>query len=118
MTTVTNSPGLTQAVADMRYSVVRSVQNASPTAGQTVAMTDDSTDGTLNLTPAGLLATATVTFPSDANSRIGQVRRITSSQIVTALTLNGATILNPLAALAVNTNVAFEKTAANTWMRQ
>lgn len=94
------------------------VQTATPIAGQTMLMTDDANDGTLWLTPAGTLATLTVTLPSEANSRIGQVRRVGSSRAVTLLTFNGATtILNAIAALALNDCVEFHKVAANTWAR-
>lgn len=98
--------------------IVPVVQNAAPTAGQTVVMTDDANDGTLVLTPAGVLATLTVTLPSEANSRIGQIRRLASRQAITALTLNGATtILNGATALLLNDCFSYQKVAANTWVR-
>ena len=117
--TVVNVSGLTQAQADSRYSKARSIQAASPTTGTTVLMQDDDMDGTLVLTPAGSLLALTVTFPSDANSRIGQIRRITTTQAITTLTLNGASsILNTVTTLALGGSCAFEKIAANTWARQ
>lgn len=94
------------------------VQLASPTNGQTVAITSDSRDRTLWLTPAGVLPTLTITFPSDANTRIGQFIRIGSSQVVTLLTVNGATLLNTATTIANAGDLySFQKVAANTWAR-
>lgn len=117
MTAISTS-GVTVAQGDGRYQRGRSVQTVTPTAGQTVVMTDDSLDGSLNLTPAGLLATLTITLPSEANSRIGQERRINTTQALTALTIGGASsILNTVTTLALGGSVTFEKIAANTWIR-
>ncbi len=94
------------------------VQAASPTAGQTVVMTDSAVDGTLYLTPAGTLATLTVTLPTEVNSRIGQIRRIGTSQALTLLTIGGATtILGNVTTLALGASASFQKVAANTWIR-
>lgn len=94
------------------------VQAASPTTGQTVVMTDTPADGMLYLTPAGTLATLTVTLPTDANSAIGQVVRIATSQILTALTINGATtILGNVTTLALGGSASFQKVAASTWVK-
>jgi hypothetical protein len=117
MTAVTVS-GMSMAQGDARYRAARSIQSVSPTAGLTVQMQDDAADGSLNLSPAGLLLTLTVTLPSEANSRIGQVRRLSTTQAVTTLTVNGAaSILNNVTTLALGGTVAFEKIAANTWVR-
>lgn len=105
------TPSATAAAASPR------VQTATPTTGQTVQVTDDGLDTTLRLTPAGGLATLTVTLPTNANSRIGQIVRVTSSQAVAALTVNGATVLNAVAALVANECFGFQKLAANTWVR-
>lgn len=94
------------------------VQNASPLAGATVQMTDDDKDGTLVLQPASLLLNLNVVLPTDANSRIGQIRRIVSTQAITTLNLTGAaTILNLLSGLAVNAVVSYQKIASNKWIR-
>jgi hypothetical protein len=59
-----------------------------------------------------------VTLPTEANSRIGQVVRITTSQVLTALTINGATtIRGNVTTLALGGFVAFQKVAANLWAR-
>ena len=93
------------------------VQAATPTTGQTVVMTADARDRTLYLTPAGTLATLTVTLPADATSRVMQIARIATSQIITALTINGATtILATVTTLAIG-SVTFQKVAASTWIR-
>lgn len=95
------------------------VQAASPTTGQTVTMTDDSVDGTLYLTPAGTLLTLTVALPSNSNSRIGQIRRIVTSQIITGLTVSAAsaTILGLPTTLALGGYAAFQKVASGKWAR-
>lgn len=94
-------------------------QTASPTTGQTVVMNDNSIDGLLYLTPAGTLATLTVTLPTNANSRLGQTRRLSTTQDLTALTVNvaGGTVVNSPTTLLANSTVAFQKVATNTWMR-
>lgn len=94
------------------------IQTASPTTGQTVVFTADDKDRTLWLTPAGALAALTITFPTDGASRLGQIVRLGSSQVITALTLGGATILNTAATLASAGDMySFQKVAANTWAR-
>ncbi len=92
-------------------------QTASPTTGQTVQMNDNNLDGTLYLTPAAGLAALTITFPSDANSRIGQIRRFATNKSVAILTMAGATILNNVTALVANDCFSYQKVAANTWVR-
>lgn len=94
-------------------------QTASPTTGQTVNMTNSSFTGFLYLTPAGTIAALTVALPAEANSILGQVRRITTSQAITALTLTqqggGQTILGAPAGLTAGQTIAVMKVAANTW---
>lgn len=94
------------------------VQAVSPLTGATVAMANNAVDSTLNITPAGTIAALTVTLPSDATSRIGQVERISTSQTITTLTISGAsTIRGNVTTLSANGFVAFQKIAANTWAR-
>lgn len=94
------------------------VQNSTPTAGQTIVITDTLADITLMLSPAGTLATLTVTLPTDGGSRIGQVVSIFTTQIITALTINGAaSILNAVTTAALNGCSTYKKVAANTWAR-
>jgi hypothetical protein len=97
------------------------VQAATPTTGQTVVMTDDDYDAILNLTPAGTLAALTITIPSNAKSRIGQVIHISSSQILTSLTISsaGQTLRGAPTTFAAVASAycSFMKVAANTWVR-
>lgn len=70
--------------------------------------------------PAGTIAALTFTFPSDANSRLGQEITLLSTQIVTTLTVSssGLTILGTaVTALTANVPVRWIKTAASTWVR-
>lgn len=93
------------------------VQAASPTAGQTVVCTADSKHRTLWLTPAGTLATLTVTLPANATSALGQIQRIASNQIVTLLTIDGAaSILGVPTTIGIGETISLQKVAANTWV--
>lgn len=93
------------------------VQTATPASGDTVAMTDTAGDGTLVIEGSGTLAALTVQFPDDANSRVGQVRRIAPLVAITALTLTGSTIINAPATLAANEVATFQKISATEWLR-
>lgn len=71
-------------------------------------------------TPAGTIAAMTIVFPAPAESRLFQIIRLTSHQIVTTLTVtaSGNTILgSAVTALAVDTPVQWQKIAASTWVR-
>lgn len=94
-------------------------QAAAPASGATVQMTDNNKDGILLLSPAATLAALTVVLPAEANTRIGQVRRIFTSQNITALTIQGATtIYNNVTTMAAGDAVAFVKVDVNMWARQ
>lgn len=70
--------------------------------------------------PAATIAAMTIVFPPADQSRLFQVIRLTSHQIVTALTVsaNGNTILGTaVTALAADTPVQWQKIAASTWVR-
>lgn len=66
------------------------VTNSSPTTGQTVSTGTAKLDETLYITPAGTLLALTITLPTAANSRVGQIVRGFISQIITGLTVNEA----------------------------
>lgn len=109
-------PFIGTPLTSLEKAVLATVQTVTPTTGQTVSMTDNAVDNTLYLTPAGTLAALTVNLPSNANSRIGQVERIFTTQQITALTVaNATTILGNPTTLNVNESVSFQKMAANTW---
>lgn len=67
-----------------------------PVTGQNVIIADNSKNARLILTPAGTLATLTITLPLNTNAADGQEVLVTSTQIITALTIagNGATAVN------------------------
>lgn len=84
---VTGAMLLAWAQANLTFPADKPVQQfAAPTTGQTVTITTG--DTWLLLTPAGTLATLTVTLPTDRTD--GEIVRVTSSQILTALTVDGA----------------------------
>ena len=92
------------------------VTQSVPISGATVTAATDSKDATYWLKPAGTLATLTFAFPSDANSRPGQIIRIGSTKVITLLTLNGAaSILNGVTAMAINDLFSFQKVDTDTW---
>ncbi|MDZ7905165.1 MAG: hypothetical protein U5N55_04880 [Cypionkella sp.] len=61
-------------------------QFAAPTNGQTVTVTKG--DTWLTVTPAGTLAALTISLPSDRTD--GEAVLVNCTQIITALTINGA----------------------------
>lgn len=94
------------------------VITAAPATGATLTFNNNGADQTYNIEPAGALAALTVTFPSEATSRIGQIVRIFSTQVITALTLNGATTIRNAATAAVANDVSsYQKVKANVWDR-
>jgi len=65
------------------------IQYSGPTStGFTVPITDSSTSIWLVLTPSGTLAAGTITLPAVANCVESQEVLVSSSQTVTALTIN------------------------------
>lgn len=93
---------------------LESVQAAAPTTGQTVTVSSGTT--ALLLNPAGTLATLTVTLPSSPVD--GQPLIISTSQALTALTVNGGTIVGTLTTLALGGYAYFVYGATATkWFR-
>lgn len=93
----------------------------SPLTGATVTANANGNRELIYLTPAGTIATMTFVFPSDANSFLGQILQIVSTQTVTAVTVSASGLtINGTAwtALAPNVPVQFVKVAAATWLRQ
>lgn len=60
-----------------------------PSAGQTITITDDGLPRWLKMIPGGTLATLTITLPADENASDGQEILVTSTEAITALTVNG-----------------------------
>ncbi|GAA5117164.1 hypothetical protein JIN84_17815 [Luteolibacter yonseiensis] len=98
---------------------------ASPLTGTIISARPMVSEETIYLTPAGTLAALTFTLPSAANARIGQKRRLITSQIITALTVNvdgsGVTAGAALTAAAVNTTYEWQYVQVTgtvaTWLR-
>jgi len=94
----------------------RSSQTASPSTGQTVTIAETPKDVDLWMSPAGLIASATVALPT--TGAIGQIVTIGSSQVVTTLSITGAaSILNPLNTLNSGDSFQMKKVNATTWTR-
>ena len=73
--------------ANLTFTAAKPAQQfAAPTTGQTVVVATG--DAWLLLTPAGTLAALTITLPTDRTD--GEIVRVTSSQILTALIVGGA----------------------------
>lgn len=101
------------------YYQVTVFQTAIPANAGTTVLTDAVNDAHLVCTPAGTIASHTFTFPTNANSRIGQLVRISTSAAITAVTFSGSglTITEDLTGLAAGQGVTFQKVAANTWRK-
>lgn len=90
------------------------VQYVVPTSGQTVVMLANI--GRLVLNPAGLLATLTVTMPATPIN--GQQVSISSKQAITAMTINGGTIIGTITTLARGGFASFVySTDCASWLR-
>lgn len=95
--------------------------NVSPLTGTSVVIPNNVSN--YLITPAGTIAALTVTMPSAPTD--GQVVRISSSQTVTALTLNGAagqTISNAPTAITISTTATYGyaflyQRSSKTWFR-
>lgn len=99
------------------YYMVTVFQTATPANGGTTVLTDAVNDACLVCTPAATIASHTFTFPTNANSRIGQTVRISTSQTISAVTFSGSglTISTERTSLAAGAGITFMKVAANTW---
>jgi len=97
------------------------IQYAAPAStGFTVPITDSSASVWLVLTPSGTLATGAITLPAVANCVESQEVLVSSSQIVTALTINtnGANIVGAPTTIVVGGffRLRFEP-VLKTWYR-
>lgn len=103
--------------ASLTFTSAKPVQQfAAPTTGQTVTVTTG--DTWLLITPAGTLAMLTITLPTDRTD--GEIVRVTSSQILTALTVGGAGTTVNGAPTAMTANGFFEMAYSATldaWYR-
>lgn len=99
------------------YKKVTVIQTATPANGGTTVLTDADSDAHLVCTPAATIASHTFTFPTNANSRTGQVLRISTSATISAVTFSGSglTISTERTSLAAGAGITFQKVAANTW---
>lgn len=108
------------AGSGMSWQAMETIQASSPATGANVTFGTVLTNETLYLTPAGTLATLTVTLPADANSHIGQLCRVFTTQTLTALTVavsGGSYVGTTVTTLAQYAALIFQKVAANTWIR-
>lgn len=84
------SKQLVSATAGTDYLAPPTPQRFSPTTGSTVTISSSSTANLVAfITPAGTLATLTISMPTGGFD--GQVLRLATSQILTAITFSGAT---------------------------
>jgi hypothetical protein len=89
--------------------------------GATITARPDGLDETVVLNHSGTAAAATLVFPSNSNSVTGQTLRLFSADVVTVLTVSlpgsVAILGTALTALAADDSIAWQKIAANTWIR-
>jgi len=87
----------------------------APIAGATVIIAPTTTLQIVN--PAGTLATLTVTLPSTGLFD-GKIVTISFQQIISALTLNGGTIVNPVTVTTAGQTIGYMyRTTGTTWYR-
>ena len=93
----------------------------SSVAGATITARPDGLDETIYLDHGTTAGTATFVFPSNSNSVTGQVLRLFARSAVNALTVtlpgSVAIVGVALTALTASQSVAWQKVAANTWIR-
>jgi len=92
----------------------------TPAAGATITASPNGLDETVYLDHGSTIATMTFVFPSNSNSVTGQTLRLFARSEVTALTVTstGLTLRGAaLTTLAASGTAAFQKVAANTWIR-
>jgi hypothetical protein len=94
----------------------------TPAAGSTITASPNGLDETVYLDHGSTIATMTFVFPSNANSVTGQTLRLFARSEVTTLTISSSGLTIRAAALAspnlaANGNLAWQKVAANTWIR-
>ena len=99
---------------NLTFTAAKPVQQfAAPATGETVVVATG--DTWLLLTPAGTLATLTVTLPTATD---GQIVRVTSSQILTALTVSGGTVNGAPTSMTANGYFTMAYSATlNVWQR-
>ena len=104
------------------YVVSDIVTQVSPLTGATVSAGVTKANETLFINPAGTLTALTVTLPTAANSRVGQIVRVFISQIVVSLTISvsggGVVIGSALDASIANASGAFlcvSTSGSGTW---
>lgn len=103
------------ATSTLSTRLIPAVQYATPATGGTVTVNAGGFTR-LFLNPAGTLATLTITFPGSPSD--GDVVNFGSTQIVTALTMNGGTISGALSALAVGTTGSWAYSAdSSIWIK-
>jgi hypothetical protein len=90
-----------------------------PAAGATITASPNGLDETVYLDHGSTIATMTFVFPSNANSVTGQTLRIFARSEVTALTVTPPANLYgaALTTLTADETAAWQKVAANTWIR-
>jgi hypothetical protein len=94
-------------------------QTVTPTTGFNQAFEWGAQDQLLYFTPSGTLATGTVTFPSDSQTRIGQRMTIATTQTITTLTVSvpSGTVYGYTAGTLNAGSISFLKIAANVWTK-
>ena len=117
----TTTDGLSLKYSDSssrQVSLRMDVTTSVPVAAGTTIFNDDDFNQLLNLDGAALIASHTVTLPTNANSSIGQEVVISTLFEITALTINGASTIRGYSApflLAAGTSKRLVKIASDTW---
>jgi hypothetical protein len=92
----------------------------TPAAGESVSASPNGLDETVYLNHGALIADLTFVFPSNSNSVVGQTLRVFARSEITAVTVSAAGLTlhgAALTTLADGETAAWQKVAANTWIR-
>lgn len=89
--------------------------------GATISVRPDGLDETIFLNHTSTAAAATLDFPTNANSVVGQIVRIFSRSAVTTFTVTppGSVIIRgtALTSLSANSSASWQKVATDLWVR-
>ena len=96
-----------------------SVTVATPASAGTIAFNSNGQDETIYLDLSGAITGLTVTFPTDANSVVGQTLRVFSSNTVNATVsyTNGTREPTGPTSLVADTGYSWQKVKSDYWIR-
>lgn len=114
---IAQDDGTLNLPGDNNMPVGNYVHLVSPGSGETVAFPESAQDGTIFVDEVAI-AELTISFPSDAVTRRGQLLTIAGAGTVDALVLIGATVLGAIEYLSPGDSATYQKVKESTWIRK